>query len=661
MRSGKCKINLNNFDVGGVGIPGPSMPGFGANISMPGLDIEFPEGFPENIFDLLNKLKLKWPLGMDLSSMADNFMRKLSQIISNILTQVSAFLAIYNILLAIIQIIVCIIEVLCGMVWKAPKKLRRLFRKCLPLFISIFPFLALIALILSILALLLALIEYVIGIIKKIYEELKRNYENLKKATKREQSPQKSAAMIAITRKIASILCILENVMVLFMIIMGVIELIKGILSKSIAPPCDNKSDCDDCTSCSELLLHSNKLSNTNCNLRYDVTGPMIVGLESVETVRLYSDELKNIEQGQYTFANLLSSTYNGHKVGPFFPPYNIDKTYTPERAPYTLDISFSYGTGNTQRTITITNIIVQWVSKDIHSDGCLTLFGGTINDPNKELTGDITTFFNKGIKPIAMPGSSLQPKIQTCIMTSFKPNFDILPTMNLTTLDCNPELINDKLAFYNSINTNAMDGLEFPDIDGAMNKFNDSLAKLRSKIDDDAIDKFAKDVNDIMNDLKDQAENTYSQTLQFMVSPLHSYATLEPAFQFTSKGIRVHVTLRNASKQSFKDVMGDFEIPEKAKTDLLNKLTTNLSLGAISTFDYEASSGNFIADITSIKGGEGVLKLYYDNQQFGELIVPDSMDLPSKITELEYCYTFIDGMIADGETRKDETDTANK
>jgi hypothetical protein len=177
MRTGKCSNDLNNFDIG-PGFPGPSMPGFGPNISIPGLDIPFPDGFPENIFDLLNKLRLKFPLGMDLSAIADEFMRKLSQVISNILTQISTFLAIYNIIMVILQMIVCIIEVLCGLIKNGPQKLRKLFRTCLPLFLSIFPFLALLALILAILALILAIIEYIIAILKKILDELKRNYRN---------------------------------------------------------------------------------------------------------------------------------------------------------------------------------------------------------------------------------------------------------------------------------------------------------------------------------------------------------------------------------------------------------------------------------------------------------------------------------------------------
>ncbi len=665
MRSGKCLINLNNIDIGSAGIPGPSMPGFGLNIAMPGLDMPFPEGFPENIFDLLNKLKLKWPGGLDLSAMADTFTRKLSQILSNILTQMSTFLAIYNILMAIIQIIVCVIEVLCGLVWKASAKLRKLFRKCMPLFVSIFPFLALVALILSIIALLLALIEYIIGIIKKVYDELKRNYENLKKCKKREQVPGKSAAMLAIARKISSILCVLENVMILFMIIMGVIETVKGLLSKSISPPCNNKSndaDCNDCMSCSDLLLYPNMIAEKNANLIYTVVAPPVIGFAPTETVQLSADLLAVIDHGQYTFANLLASKYNGHDVGPFFPPSPIDASYMISRAPYTIDLTTEYGTQDNLRTITINNILVQWVSTQSNPNGVLTLSGGTIEDPNNELTGkNIAYIFNHGSIPSLLPGTSTPPVNQVCIIKNFKPNYDVLPMLGLTTLDCNPELINDRLAFYNSINTNALDGLEFPDIDGAMKKFDDALSTLRNKIDDNAIDAFSDKINNIMKDLQDQAENTYSQTLQLTVSPLHSYATLDPEIQFVSKTIKVNVVLRNASKQSIKDLVGEFDIPAKAKSDLLSKLATKLTLGAIGTFTYDIKTGYFIAELSSKKGGDGVLKLYYDDQQFGELIVPESMSEPSRIDQLEYPYTFVDGNIAlDGEIRKDDTDTAN-
>ena len=51
-------------------------------------------------------------------------------------------------------------------------------------------------------------------------------------------------------------------------------------------------------------------------------------------------------------------------------------------------------------------------------------------------------------------------------------------------------------------------------------------------------------------------------------------------------------------------------------------------------------------------------MKLFYDNQQFGQLIVPTNEVETSRIEELEFDYTFIDGNIdSDGAVRRDETD----
>jgi hypothetical protein len=666
MRSGKCKTDLNNFDIG-PGIPGPSMPGFGLNISVPGLDMPFPEGFPENIFDLLNKLKLKWPLGIDLSAAVDKFMRTLSQLLSNIMTQMSVFLALYNIIVAIIQMIVCIIEVLCGLIRKAPKKLRRLFRKCLPLFISIFPFLALIALILAILALILALIDYIVAIIRKVWDELKKNFENLTKAAKREQTPSKSAAMIAIARKIATVLCVLENIMLLFLIIASIIEIVKGIIKNSVKLPCDDRSstDCECCTSCSDLLITPDTIANQIGILSYTITNPLFVGPSATETITMTADSLAALGTGQYTFVNLLSSTYKECAVGSFFPPERLSTDYKPDEAPYVIDIAIDgYTTPAGARTITIKDVILQWVDTVGTTHGRLTLFGGEIEDPLDEISGhDLLFFFNKGISPTpSFPPIDPPPVTQNCNIVSFKPNYEILAVMGLTTFDCNPEIINDKLALYATINPNALDNLTFPDIYDMIDRFSAALSKLREKINDDSIDKFRDTVNELLDKLKEDTEDTYDQAIQAMISPLYSSAIIDPEIQFISGSIKVSISFKNSSKQTFKDVIGDFEIPQTVQQSILNKLTTEVTLGTISEFSYESSTGNFIANITSKNQGDGILKVFYDNQQFGELVAPDDMNQPSSIQPLEYSYTFVAGTVADTVSpRRDETDTANQ
>jgi hypothetical protein len=148
---------------------------------------------------------------------------------------------------------------------------------------------------------------------------------------------------------------------------------------------------------------------------------------------------------------------------------------------------------------------------------------------------------------------------------------------MGLTSFDCNPDLMIDKAAFYNSLgDVSALSDFEFPNVQKAMDDYTDAISAFRSKINEESIDVFIDKMNNIMDDLKDQTENSYSKALQFMVNPLYSIAELEPEIQFISDKIIVKILLRNSSKQTFKDVAGEYNIPQKAIDDLISKLKSN-------------------------------------------------------------------------------------
>ncbi|MDD5099287.1 MAG: hypothetical protein PHP35_03010, partial [Candidatus Colwellbacteria bacterium] len=367
---------------------------------------------------------------------------------------------------------------------------------------------------------------------------------------------------------------------------------------------------------------------------------------------------------GQYSFNNIIETTYKNCSttLGPFFPPTPISSTYKPNQAPYTIDLDIEHTTMAGTRVLIVKDIVVQWVESDSNPNGKLTLIGGKIEDPLDELTDETLLYlFNNGIPPIPIPGPNPPDVPMDCVINEFKPNYDVLSAMGLTTFDCNPDIINDKLAFYTSLDGPDINDVVLPDIEKAMSDYTDAITELRSKINEDSIDKFRDRMNEIMGDLKDQTEDAYSNVLQTMTNPLYCTATLTPEIQFISGKIRVVVSLKSASKQTFKDVIGEATVPEKAKTDIIAKLRGNTTLGSLGDFQYDSATGTFFADISSGVEGDGVLTLYYDNQQFGQLIVPENIDENSRIEALEFPYTFIGGNIeSDGATRRDESDVVN-
>ena len=634
-------------------LPYPSLPGFGQNIGLPDLGLALPEGFPENIFDLLNKLKIKWPGGIDLQGYLDSFMKKLSHLLANLLTQMSVFLAIYNLILAIIQMIVCIIEVLCGAIRKIPKKLKKLFRTCIPIFISIFPFLALIALILAIIAMLMALINYIIAMLKKIWEELKRNFENLKHLVLTDGN---RAGNIAVVRKISSILCILENVLIMFLLVKVVIDTIKALLKRKINKPCSGTSDCSCCTSCSDLLQHPDQVANKNLTITYSGSAPLVENLDATEVVTAISTDMVS----PYRFTEILSTTFNGCNVGPFFPPQPID-SYTADRAPYVLNIKMPYTSSLGTREIVVNDVVVAWVEADPVGSGKVRLVGGKAEDPSKEITGYTLLQCLRGKDmPKMAPGIPVNSITVSGTIGELKVNLEELFVLNLTSADCMPEVAAERDAFFATIDDSMLDDLVFPDIGEAMDNMTNAINGLRANFNDANIDNFYNNMNGILGDLLDQAENTYTDTLNFMVSPLHSTASLSPEIQFTGKEIDVIVVLRNAVLQTIKDVVGDYAIPTKTQDALREKITAEASLGVVSDFTYD-NDGNFVAKIASTTEGDGILKVFWDKQQLGQIIRPVNLDEPTTIVEIELPYSFV-GFTADEVTkpRRDESDTAN-
>jgi len=97
------------------GPSGPAIPGFGIPFSLSIKPINpFPEGFPEDLLDILNKLQFIIPPGSLKPALNPNFGKDIFDGIMKLLDQFMPFLMLYKFFLPILNLIICIIEVLCA-------------------------------------------------------------------------------------------------------------------------------------------------------------------------------------------------------------------------------------------------------------------------------------------------------------------------------------------------------------------------------------------------------------------------------------------------------------------------------------------------------------------------------------------------------------------
>lgn len=240
-----CSPNDVSVDIPD-GPSGPAIPGFGIpfSLKLPSLN-PFPDGFPEDLLDLLNRLQLLIPPGALKPQLNPNFGKDVFDAIMKLLDQFMPFLMLYKFFLPILELIICIIEVLCALMnpFKLIRALNRLFTQCIPAFLNMFPIFALICMIISLLLLILALIQYIIEQILKFIAMILRNILALEKAF--QDADQNS--VLAIAKKLGSILCIFQNLFVLFAIFNIIIEIIRDILSLLFSiPPCDDSDNGDE-------------------------------------------------------------------------------------------------------------------------------------------------------------------------------------------------------------------------------------------------------------------------------------------------------------------------------------------------------------------------------------------------------------------------------
>src|ERR1035437_7480603 len=142
-----------------------------------------------------------------------------------LLDQFMPFLLLYKFFLPVLNIIICIIEVLCSLMnpFALIRAITRLFRTCIPELLAIFPVFAMVIMAISLLLLLLSLIEYLVEQVLKLVKVLLRNINALNNAF---QSNNENG-VLAIAKKIGALLCMFQNLFVLFAVFNIIIQVIK--------------------------------------------------------------------------------------------------------------------------------------------------------------------------------------------------------------------------------------------------------------------------------------------------------------------------------------------------------------------------------------------------------------------------------------------------
>lgn len=482
---------------------GPSfgIPGFGKPLAIDLPTNLFPEGFPEDILEIFDKISLLLPSGILKPNLNIKFQKDIFDGILNLLNKFFPFLLLYKFFLPMLNLIVCIIEVLCAFPrpFKMRKAVKKLFRNCLPDFLRMFPIFALIAMIMSLLYLLLQIINYIIQKIKNLIDALRKNIQMLKKAFADGNAQSIKGAI----NKISSLLCLFQQLLIIFAIFNFIFSAIKEILNLSFKiPPCKsgNSSDASDCCTtdvCPAFILNGDYTRVTG-TLQYISTvkveaAPPFTGVFD-QTQRFSSYSFLDASQAQEEkFSNIYDAFDVTESPKPVFFP--TDKVYSAtsdtRQVPYLVDIELFYDPSDYNRifpavdgyarTIKIKNCIVtqtpttslinQNGSTSVIPNGVISIAGGLAYESNgvTPITGydstgivktssqaTLETLLFKSTVTLPAPADlsiiDYAPVIHSNVTYTFKINEDVLTEQNVVILNCDREFDAERTILFSNL-----------------------------------------------------------------------------------------------------------------------------------------------------------------------------------------------------------------
>lgn len=678
----------------------PLPPGFGGlnSIQLPDINIPFPNLPLDRLQEIFDQLGAMLPSGLTKPSLNPDSLNNVYSAIQDLLKVLYPFLMTYKFLLPILELILCIIEVLCVVPnpFKLIRVMRRLFRVCIPAFLALFPFFALILLILALLLLILALIEYIISRLLQLIETILRNIILLSKAA----SSLNNDSIIATIAKIGDLLCILQNLFILFSLFNTILQIIQAMAALSFrVPPCDSADGSSDgcCTPdvCPAFIRDNEEITSSTGTFIYTSSLGIDLGLPVpfFQIIRPESWQFYDPNLGiNQAFINIT----HAHDLPPefedmvFFPQ---GATYTQETkksgAPYYINFKVFYDPAVFGRTdafgpryIFIKNAIVQAPpTTGLYNydgtyiapfNGTLNLIGGIITEPNGApllnedgQTYTINTFFHRPTNSNGSNPTPLDQIIFNDIEYTFTINHPILVQNNLITIGCVPSVAIERDALAATIGAQFnIKGVQLagivnllPDMNTAQQCVIDAITTYRQSISTESTLKFRETVLNCMNDLRSKTLAAVDETIKAGFDPYKSDFTLDPSIQFTSDTIKIKVSLKDISGNSM-----TINLPADAASLIALNLNAVLTFGEVGVFNYDGSEF-FIAEIISKNEGNGEVKVSYNNSFIGILNNPTDLNQPISTAIKTAQYTFVKSQLLpdSGTPRRDEGDVARE
>lgn len=680
----------------------PPTPGPGINfgIPLPNLNIPFPPLPLQDLLNLFNELAMVLPIGKLQANVDGDWMKDIMSYIKDILDKFVPFLMLYKFFLPILKLILCIIEILCALnnPFAVISAVINLFLVCIPEFLALFPFFALIIMIISLILLIIAFIEYLINRLILLIEILIRNILILVNAAARMDED----SIFAIITKIGDLLCILQNLFVLFSAIALIIEIIESILQLAFnIPPCasSNSGGCCSPTTCPAFIKDNAATgitSSTGSFLYFNEIGidsglplpagfPPIVAVKQPESWQFYDANLGQ-NQAFINITNAYDLPSGTHII--FFPGgTNYTSTTDPSSVPYTVNFSIFYDPalfGNPApyaakgaRTINIVNAIVQnpptsgvamyntatgTMTFTAPFNGVLNLIGGTVTESD----GSTIQNANGGPATIdeifhaapnyALPGGQL---LYQNLTYTFNINMIVLYGASLVTAGCVPQVAEAKDFIATTIgaqfNTNGANlaNVTLPDVTGAQACVANAVATFTQSISPTSAATFQTTILNCLNTLSNQCAASLSQVIPAGFDQYTSTFTVEPSIQFTTQAITVSVSLNESSGNNMTS-----GIPASTAASLASMLTGTVTFGTISSFAYDGYQF-FNATITSPTPGNGTVKVAFNNNYISVLSNPPDITLPHTVTVTQVPYTFVQAAPLTGTPRRDAGDVS--
>lgn len=680
------------------GPSGPPIPGFGTPFSLKTPNINpFPDGFPEDLLGLLDKLQLLIPPGALKPALNPNFGKNVFDAIMKLLDQFFPFLMLYKFFLPILNLIICIIEVLCSLMnpFKLISALNRLFTQCIPEFLNLFPVFALVIMIISLLLLLLALIEYLITQILNFVKDILLNVNALIKAFE----TANDTSVLAIAKKLGSLLCSFQNFFVLLSLFGTVIQVFKDILSKLFAiPPCEDDANSGCCSTDVCPAIVKQEYTNTTGTFQYLNE----VGYQTslILPIGNFNVDLRNetwqIYDTQQTIAKAFINIVDGYDVTVvpkpiFFPTdVNYNASTNPKQAAYTVDLRLYYNPINWGRI---------GISRFIQFKDCIVLAPPTrnlkvydnsfINENNGVLyivggSGyeddgfTILTGFNiDGITPITNQATlsnllhkpaefASNPTLSPSdgytfqqMQYTFKPNMQVLFQKNLVTLGCeqsfsfNKSFINNvafgDIALKTADLTALVNSNGFPNPGAAQACMATAISGLRSNLTANGVAEFQATTTLCLQILQSDTKSALATLVGIGFSPCKSNFTLLPSTQFTTKSIKVTVNINENNGLPITTGLSS-DIAQ----NIANQITPYITFGKITNFSYDGYQA-FTADISSPIPGSGNIMVAYNNNTLCTDTLPADGSTPTHtLQDLKYEFVYTPSITGTGERDTD-------